>query len=150
MLHSIAGMLGTAPGQRASGGGCTIEASIQIRADPIGRISPRLYGTLAEHLGRCCYDGLWVGPSSQIPNVEGSRANAVDGLRDLPMLLARWPGGCDADNYHWRKGIGSPAERPSPRGAMTCHDVSGPDLDRGQDEVLADRSVESGVEHAGR
>ena len=89
-----------------------VEASIEIGADPIGRISPRLYGTLAEHLGRCCYDGLWVGPSSQIPNVEGFREDAVDALRDLPMPLARWPGGCYADNYHWRKGIGSAAERP--------------------------------------
>ena len=88
-----------------------IEASVQIGADPIGRVSPRLYGTLAEHLGRCCYDGLWVGPSSQIPNVEGFRTDALEALRDLPMPLVRWPGGCYADHYHWRKGIGNPAER---------------------------------------
>ncbi len=88
-----------------------VEASIQV-GDPVGRISPRLYGTLAEHLGRCCYDGLWVGPSSQIPNVEGFRADVVGALRDLPMPLIRWPGGCYADHYHWRNGVGSPAERP--------------------------------------
>jgi alpha-N-arabinofuranosidase len=54
-----------------------VEASVEIGAAPIGRASPRLYGTLAEHLGRCCYNGLWVGPSSQIPNVEGLRTDAV-------------------------------------------------------------------------
>jgi alpha-N-arabinofuranosidase len=54
-----------------------VEASVEIGAAPIGRASPRLYGTLAEHLGRCCYDGLSVGPSSQIPNVDGLRTDAV-------------------------------------------------------------------------
>lgn len=80
--------------------------------DQIGLISPRLYGTLAEHLGRCCYDGMWVGLSSQIPNVDGFRADVVEALSDLPMPLMRWPGGCFADHYHWRDGVGSPAERP--------------------------------------
>jgi alpha-N-arabinofuranosidase len=51
------------------------KASVQIGADPIGLISPRLYGTFAEHLGRCYYGGLWVGPTSAIPNVDGFRAD---------------------------------------------------------------------------
>ena len=87
------------------------EASVRV-GEPIGFISPRLYGTFAEHLGRCCYGGLWVGPSSTIPNVDGFHAGVVEALRDLPAPLIRWPGGCYADHYHWRDGIGSPAERP--------------------------------------
>jgi alpha-N-arabinofuranosidase len=100
-------------------------ASVQIGADPIGLISPRLYGTFAEHLGRCCYGGLWVGPTSAIPNVDGFRADVVEALRDLPTPLIRWPGGCYADHYHWRDGIGGAAERPGTIG--TSCGVSVPD-----------------------
>jgi alpha-N-arabinofuranosidase len=90
-------------------------ASVKI-GDSIGRISPRLYGTFAEHLGRCCYGGLWTGTSAGIPNVEGFHAGAVEALRDLPAPLIRWPGGCYADHYHWRDGIGDPATRPGTLG----------------------------------
>jgi alpha-N-arabinofuranosidase len=91
-------------------------AAVVRLGDPIGLISPRLYGTFAEHLGRCCYGGLWVGPSSQIPNVDGFHAGVIQALRDLPTPLVRWPGGCYADHYHWRDGIGSPAGRPGTLG----------------------------------
>ena len=85
--------------------------TIQInRNAPVGTISPRLYGHFAEHLGRCCYDGLWVGKGSDIPNIEGFRTDVVEALRAMPTPLLRWPGGCYADHYHWRDGIG--AERP--------------------------------------
>src|SRR5688572_8670887 len=79
---------------------------------PIGTISPRLYGHFAEHLARCCYDGLWVGEQSGgIPQQNGFRSDVLEALRALPVPLLRWPGGCYADHYHWRDGIGSPAER---------------------------------------
>ncbi len=78
---------------------------------PIGRISPRLYGAFAEHLGRCSYDGLWVGVSSAVPNVDGFNAAVVQALRELPTTLIRWPGGCYADHYHWRDGVGTAGER---------------------------------------
>jgi alpha-L-arabinofuranosidase len=84
---------------------------------PIGTISPRLYGHFAEHLGRCCYDGIWVGRESSIPNLGGFRTDVVDALREMGVPLLRWPGGCYADHYHWRDGIGSP--RPARLG-LSC------------------------------
>ena len=94
-----------------------VDATVTVRADSIGVISPRLYGQFAEHLGRCCYDGLWVGPGSPIPNIEGWRTDVVEALRALPTPMIRWPGGCYADHYHWRSGIG--ANRAATMG-MTC------------------------------
>ena len=90
-----------------------IETTLTLRVDrPIGTISPRLYGHFAEHLGRCCYDGLWVGTKrADIPHYGGFRADVVDALRAMPVPLLRWPGGCYADHYHWRDGIGAPEER---------------------------------------
>ena len=84
-----------------------LETTLTVRADsPIGHISPRLYGHFAEHLGRCCYDGLWVGKNSSIPNYDGFRADLVNALKAMPVPMLRWPGGCYADHYHWRDGIG--------------------------------------------
>ena len=76
------------------------------------RISRHLYGHFAEHLGRCIYDGFWVGEDSPIPNVRGIRTDVVDALRALQIPNLRWPGGCFADTYHWRDGIGPRASRP--------------------------------------
>ncbi len=86
---------------------------LTIKADaPIGTISPRLYGHFAEHLGRCCYDGLWVGTGEKhIPHEAGFRSDVLAALHALPVPLLRWPGGCYADHYHWRDGIGSASER---------------------------------------
>lgn len=87
--------------------------SITIHAgDPIGIIRPELHGHFLEHLGRATYGGVWVGKDSAIPNYGGLRAAAIDYLRPLRIPLLRWPGGCFADNYHWRDGIGSPDTRP--------------------------------------
>ena len=96
-------------------------ATITIRADsPIGTISPRLYGHFAEHLGRCCYDGLWVGTDrADAPQQNGFRSDVLEALKALPVPLLRWPGGCYADHYHWRDGIGHPAER-AVRLGMSC------------------------------
>jgi len=97
------------------------DTTIHIHTDaPIGTISPRLYGHFAEHLGRCCYDGLWVGTDATgIPHDAGFRADVLDALRALPVPLLRWPGGCYADHYHWRDGIGPPERRPRRLG-MSC------------------------------
>lgn len=98
-----------------------IETRLSVRADkPIGTISPRLYGHFAEHLGRCCYDGLWLGTTqTAIPTYGGFRQDVVDALKALPVPLLRWPGGCYADHYHWRDGIGEP-ERRFRRLGMSC------------------------------
>lgn len=95
--------------------------TLQIRTDaPIGVIAPRLYGHFAEHLGRCCYDGIWVGSRRDtIPQQNGFRSDVLAALRALPVPMLRWPGGCYADRYHWRDGIGPAAERPRRLG-MSC------------------------------
>ena len=81
-----------------------------LPTEPYGIISPRLYGHFAEHLGRCCYDGLFVGKSSLIPNMGGFRTDVIEALKNMPTPLLRWPGGCYADHYHWKDGIGQ--DRP--------------------------------------
>lgn len=77
------------------------------------KISRHVYGHFAEHLGRCIYEGLWVGADSSIPNTRGFRKDVVAALRDLNIPNLRWPGGCFADTYHWRDGVGPRRERPS-------------------------------------
>lgn len=79
---------------------------------PGPRISRHLYGHFAEHLGRCIYGGFYVGQDSPIPNEGGIRLDVVDALRRLGIPNLRWPGGCFADEYHWRDGIGPKADRP--------------------------------------
>ena len=90
----------------------TIDAAHwDIWADlPRATISPNIYGHFIEHLGRCVYEGIWVGPDSKIPNEDGFRLDTLRALRDLPTPVLRWPGGCFADDYHWEEGIG-PRER---------------------------------------
>ena len=76
-------------------------------------ISEHIYGHFAEHLGRCIYDGFWVGENSDIPNNGRIRVDVVEALRDLEIPSLRWPGGCFADEYHWMDGIGPREERPT-------------------------------------
>ncbi len=78
----------------------------------IGTVSPLLHGSFAEHLGSCVYGGLWVGPNSSIPNINGYRRQAVEYLKALGIPVLRWPGGCFADDYHWRDGVGPAQKRP--------------------------------------
>jgi len=84
-----------------------------LRADQPGpRIAPEVYGQFAEHLGRGIYEGIWVGEHSKIPNTRGYRNDVVAALKALHVPLVRWPGGCFADDYHWREGIGPRDKRP--------------------------------------
>jgi alpha-N-arabinofuranosidase len=76
-----------------------------------GIISPHIYGHFAEHLGRCIYEGFWVGEDSAIPNTHGIRNDVLDALRKICIPVLRWPGGCFADEYHWRDGIGPRDQR---------------------------------------
>ncbi|AWB43516.1 alpha-N-arabinofuranosidase [Paenibacillus sp. CAA11] len=71
-----------------------------------GKINKNIYGQFAEHLGRCIYEGLWVGEDSAIPNNKGIRTDVVEALKKLSIPVLRWPGGCFADEYHWKDGIG--------------------------------------------
>src|SRR4051812_49978201 len=88
-------------------------ATLTLRVDEkADRISRHLYGHFAEHLGRCIYDGVWVGPGSTVPNTRGIRKDIVEALRKIRIPNLRWPGGCFADQYHWRDGIGPAEKRP--------------------------------------
>ncbi len=75
-------------------------------------ISRHIYGHFAEHLGRCIYEGLWVGEDSPVPNTRGIRNDVMDILRRIQIPNLRWPGGCFAEMYHWQDGIGPRASRP--------------------------------------
>ncbi|QYM79265.1 alpha-N-arabinofuranosidase [Horticoccus luteus] len=88
-------------------------ANLTIRANEPGpTISRHLFGHFAEHLGRCIYDGLWVGENARVPHVRGWRSDLVAALRRLRIPNLRWPGGCFADDYAWRDGIGPRERRP--------------------------------------
>ena len=88
--------------------------SIIVHADkPGSKIDKAIYGHFAEHLGHCIYGGIYVGEKSDIPNTKGFRLDVVGALKDLKVPLVRWPGGCFADTYHWKDGIGPKADRPS-------------------------------------
>ena len=89
-------------------------AKLVINAD-LGRhrISRHIYGHFAEHLGRCIYDGIWVGEGSKVPHTRGMRDDVVEVLRRIRLPVLRWPGGCFADEYHWQDGIGPRSERPA-------------------------------------
>lgn len=71
-----------------------------------GHINPELQGHFSEHLGRCIYEGIYVGENSDIPNVNGMRSDVVEALKGIKVPVLRWPGGCFADEYHWKDGIG--------------------------------------------
>lgn len=71
-----------------------------------GTIEPEIYGHFSEHLGRCIYEGIYVGDKSDIPNENGMRTDVVGALKELQVPMLRWPGGCFADEYHWKDGIG--------------------------------------------
>jgi alpha-N-arabinofuranosidase len=88
--------------------------TVTVRTDqPQVRINRNILGHFSEHLGRGIYDGLWVGANSDIPNTDGIRNDVVEALRALEVPVLRWPGGCFADNYHWRNGVGR-LECPGP------------------------------------
>lgn len=76
------------------------------------KINRNIYGMFSEHLGRDIYDGFWVGENSDIPNKDGIRLDIVKALRKIRVPVLRWPGGCFADEYHWKDGIGPRDKRP--------------------------------------
>jgi alpha-L-arabinofuranosidase len=112
--HAAAGVAGTLLARyptpvRGQSSDSRLEVLIN---EPIGTIAPEIYGHFVEHLGGVVYDGVWVGPGSKIPNVDGVRKALVDELRKIKPAVIRWPGGCFADSYDWRDGIGAPDNRP--------------------------------------
>jgi alpha-L-arabinofuranosidase len=89
------------------------DVEIEVAPDkPCAVIHPHLYGHFIEHLGGVIYDGVWVGRDSKIPNIDGIRRQFVEDMKRIGAPNLRWPGGCFADGYHWRDGVGSVALRP--------------------------------------
>jgi alpha-L-arabinofuranosidase len=82
-----------------------VELSVDVSKTG-AKIDRNIFGQFAEHLGSGVYEGLWVGSDSKIPNTRGVRNDVVAALKALKVPNVRWPGGCFADDYHWRKGIG--------------------------------------------
>jgi len=80
-------------------------------AKPGSKIDRQIFGQFAEHLGTGIYGGVWVGPDSAIPNVRGIRSDVVEALKAIKVPNIRWPGGCFADEYHWKNGIGPASAR---------------------------------------
>lgn len=108
VLRPISLLLFAAPLLAAQSTHLSIDAS-----RPGAKIDRNLFGQFAENLGHGLYEGIWVGPDSPIPNTRGIRNDVVSALRELKVPDVRWPGGCFADQYHWRKGIGPAAQRPA-------------------------------------
>lgn len=87
-------------------------ATVTVHADrPAPKFDKRIFGQFAEHLGTGIYGGIWVGPNSRIPNIRGYRRDVLDALKAIRVPVIRWPGGCFADEYHWREGIGPRGRR---------------------------------------
>ncbi len=111
----IGGGLAAAPrvlrarGARSAAAVITIDVLLD---EVIGPIRPSIYGQFTEHIGGVIYDGIWVGPDSKIANTDGIRQSIIDHVKALGPVVVRWPGGCFADRYHWRDGIGPRARRP--------------------------------------
>ena len=83
-----------------------------LLSEPLGTISPNIYGHFAENLGGVIYDGIWVGENSKVPNTNGIRKELVEEMRKIKAPVIRYPGGCFADSYNWRDGIGPADKRP--------------------------------------
>ena len=109
LLPAVALMTAAAPAAAQA----PIEASVTVDLDkPGATIEPAIYGQFAEHLGTGIYEGVWVGPDSPIPNTNGYRNDVMAALKRLNIPVIRWPGGCFADEYDWRDGVGPREQRP--------------------------------------
>jgi alpha-L-arabinofuranosidase len=91
----------------------TVDSRIEVlTGEPLGIISPNLYGHFTENLSGVIYDGVWVGPNSKVPNIDGIRKELIDEMKKIKAPVVRFPGGCFADSYDWRDGIGPLDKRP--------------------------------------
>jgi alpha-N-arabinofuranosidase len=89
------------------------DSRIEVLLDErLGTISPNIYGHFAENLGGVIYDGVWVGENSKVPNINGIRKELVEEMRKIKTPVIRYPGGCFADSYDWRDGVGPRDKRP--------------------------------------
>ena len=93
----------------------TVSAQVKVAVHETAQDQPvipaEIYGQFSEHLGKCIYEGIWVGKDSPIPNQDGYRTDVLEALKTLKVPVLRWPGGCFADEYHWMDGIGPQENR---------------------------------------
>src|SRR5271165_3212063 len=108
-LGSAGAAINRISGARAGASGLSVTVLLD---EPIGTIRPAIYSQFAEHIGGVIYDGIWVGTDSKVPNIGGIRKALVEHVKRLGKVVVRWPGGCFADRYHWRDGIGPVGARP--------------------------------------
>jgi len=102
-----------ASSRKALSGPPASEATVTVLLnEAIATIKPSIYSHFTEHIGGVVYDGVWVGPDSKVPNIHGIRRSLVEHVRRLGPVVVRWPGGCFADRYHWRDGLGPRDRRP--------------------------------------
>ncbi len=111
-IGAVSGQVAPRParGSTAAGGGARPTVTVLLD-ETIGTIRPAVYGHFLEHLG-VIYDGVWVGRDSKIAHADGIRQALIDHVQRLGPTVFRWPGGCFADKYHWRDGIGKESSRP--------------------------------------
>jgi alpha-L-arabinofuranosidase len=113
LLRAIAAVLMFCAGPILTWAASPVQMTLSVDlSSPRAEIAPEVYGHFIEHAGNVIYDGIWVGEDSPIPNVRGIRKDVVDALKRLQIPLLRWPGGCFADQYNWRDGIGPRNQRP--------------------------------------
>jgi alpha-L-arabinofuranosidase len=100
-------------GSLASASSTGASARIEVLLEePLGTISPNVYGHFTENLGGVIYDGIWVSPTSTVPNTDGLRKELIEHMRMIKAPVIRFPGGCFADSYDWRDGVGPRDQRP--------------------------------------
>ena len=93
--------------KKIKGGVNMKKITLEIRPEnKRSHINREIYGHFSEHLGRCIYNGLYVGEDSSVPNKNGVRKDVIEALKAIKIPVLRWPGGCFADEYHWKDGIG--------------------------------------------
>ena len=101
--------MAVAPALAAAGVAKAAELGVEVLLDePIGTIKPEIYSQFAEHIGGVIYDGIWVGPDSKVPNVDGIRKELVEHVKRIGKVVVRWPGGCFADRYDWKTAATAP------------------------------------------
>jgi alpha-N-arabinofuranosidase len=112
-LGATALLLAPKTGWASAGNSRTADSRIEVLFDePLGTISPNIYGHFVENLSGVLYDGMWVGEKSPVPNIDGLRKSLIEHMRKIKATVIRFPGGCFADSYDWRDGIGPAEKRP--------------------------------------
>src|SRR5580692_5827371 len=112
-LGATAFFLASKIGWAAAAGSRTADSRIEVLFDePLGTISPNIYGHFVENLSGVLYDGIWVGEESSVANIDGLRKSLIEHMRKIKATVVRFPGGCFADSYDWRDGIGPSEKRP--------------------------------------